>query len=126
MEAFTCLMIFKNMFSFGLTWGAYDWLVEAGSLKTFYVIASIQIGVCLLSIPMCKSNRSNTPVATAILKGIFCRHIREEEQSVLPSARPTEDDASVVGQQRRLSSYCDLGGIWSCYGLYRVRIDSLA
>lgn len=69
MEAFTCLMIFKNMFSFGLTWGAYDWLVNAGSLKTFYVIASIQIGVCLLSIPMCKSNRSNTPVATAILKG---------------------------------------------------------
>lgn len=47
-------MIFKNMFSFGLTFGAYDWLVKAGSLKTFYVIASIQIGVCLLSIPMCK------------------------------------------------------------------------
>lgn len=57
-EAFTCLMIFKNMFSFGLTWGAYDWLVAAGSLKTFYVIASIQIGVCLLSIPMCKSSSS--------------------------------------------------------------------
>ena len=61
-EAFTCLMVFKNMFSFGLTWGAYGWLVAAGSLKTFYVIASIQIGVCLLSIPMCKSIPSTSVV----------------------------------------------------------------
>ena len=61
-EAFTCLMIFKNMFSFGLTWGAYGWLVAAGSLKTFYIIASIQIGVCLLSIPMCKSIPSTSVV----------------------------------------------------------------
>ncbi len=53
-EAFTCLLIFKNMFSFGLTWSAYTWLVKAGILKTFYIIASIQIGICLLSIPMCK------------------------------------------------------------------------
>ncbi|KAL9024865.1 MAG: hypothetical protein Q9196_006204 [Gyalolechia fulgens] len=51
-EAFTCLLVFKNIFSFGLTWGAYDWLVEAGISKTFYIIASIQVGVCLLSIPM--------------------------------------------------------------------------
>lgn len=51
-EAFTCLLVFKNMFSFGLTWGAYDWLVEAGISKTFYIIASIQVGICLLSIPM--------------------------------------------------------------------------
>ncbi|KAI4167606.1 MAG: hypothetical protein LQ343_007070 [Gyalolechia ehrenbergii] len=29
-EAFTCLLVFKNMFSFGLTWGAYNWVVEAG------------------------------------------------------------------------------------------------
>lgn len=44
------------MFSFGLTWSAYDWLVTIGILKTFYIIASVQVGVCLLSIPMCKSN----------------------------------------------------------------------
>ena len=53
-EAFTCLLVFKNVFSFGLTWGAYHWLVQAGILKVFYVIASVQVGICLLSIPMCK------------------------------------------------------------------------
>ena len=54
-EAFTCLLIFKNMFSFGLTWQAYPWLVEGGIRKIFYVIASVQVGICLLSIPMCRS-----------------------------------------------------------------------
>ena len=53
-EAFTCLLVFKNVFSFGLTWGAYHWLVQAGILKVFYIIASVQVGICLLSIPMCK------------------------------------------------------------------------
>ena len=53
-EAFTCLLIFKNVFSFGLTWGAYHWLVQGGILKVFYSIASIQVAICLLSIPMCK------------------------------------------------------------------------
>ena len=56
-EAFTCLLVFKNMFSFALTWKAYDWLVPPGAIsKTFYAIASVQVGVCLLSIPMCKSS----------------------------------------------------------------------
>lgn len=53
-EAFTCLLIFKNIFSFALTWGAYDWLTSAGISKTFYIVASIQVGICLLSVPMCK------------------------------------------------------------------------
>ncbi|KAL8999280.1 MAG: hypothetical protein Q9169_001825 [Polycauliona sp. 2 TL-2023] len=53
-EAFTCLLIFKNIFSFALTWGAYDWLTTVGISKTFYIVASIQVGICLLSIPMCK------------------------------------------------------------------------
>ncbi|MCJ1431684.1 hypothetical protein MMC27_001039 [Xylographa pallens] len=60
-EAFTCLLIFKNIFSFGLTWSAYEWLVQAGVLKTFMVIASIQVVICCLSIPMYifgKRNRS--------------------------------------------------------------------
>ncbi|KAL2046004.1 hypothetical protein N7G274_001451 [Stereocaulon virgatum] len=51
-ESFTCLLIFKNVFSFGLTWGAYNWIVAAGILKVFYIIGSVQIGICLLSIPM--------------------------------------------------------------------------
>ncbi|APA06943.1 hypothetical protein SS1G_04394 [Sclerotinia sclerotiorum 1980 UF-70] len=51
-EAFTCLLIFKNFFSFGLTWSGYDWLVKNGVYSTFMIISSIQVGVCLLSIPM--------------------------------------------------------------------------
>ena len=61
-EAFTCLLIFKNIFSFGLTWGAYDWIVSGGIVKIFYIIASIQVGICLLSIPMCKIPRACYPV----------------------------------------------------------------
>lgn len=66
-EAFTCLLVFKNMFSFALTWGAYNWLVDAGISKTFYIIASIQVGICLLSIPMCKS-----PSYSSSEKGFGC------------------------------------------------------
>ena len=29
-EAFTCLLVFKNLFSFGLTWSAYDWIKNGG------------------------------------------------------------------------------------------------
>ncbi|KAL1958794.1 hypothetical protein VTO42DRAFT_3913 [Malbranchea cinnamomea] len=60
-EAFTCLLVFKNIFSFVMTYFAYDWLVAAGPRTVFLVIASIQVGVCLLSVPMYifgKRNRS--------------------------------------------------------------------
>ncbi|ETS86773.1 hypothetical protein PFICI_00601 [Pestalotiopsis fici W106-1] len=60
-EGFTCLIIFKNMFSFGLTFKAYDWLVEGGIKETFIALASVQVVICLLSIPMYvygKRNRS--------------------------------------------------------------------
>ena len=55
LEAFTLLLVFKNLFSFALTYGAYDWLVHGGIARTFYVVGSIQLAICLLSIPMCKS-----------------------------------------------------------------------
>ncbi|KAI9788703.1 MAG: hypothetical protein M1816_006754 [Peltula sp. TS41687] len=51
-EVFTCLLIFKNMFSFGLTWSAYQWIVDNGTIGTFKIIGSVQVAVCLLSIPM--------------------------------------------------------------------------
>ncbi|KAI9821599.1 MAG: hypothetical protein M1832_003273 [Thelocarpon impressellum] len=51
-EAFTCLLIFKNIFSFGLTWSAYGWILDNGIQTTFYIIASVQVAICLLSIPM--------------------------------------------------------------------------
>ena len=53
-EAFTCLLIFKNLFCFGLTYGAFDWLGVIGVADMFVIVGSIQVGICLLSIPMCK------------------------------------------------------------------------
>lgn len=60
-EAFTCVLIFKNFFSFGLTFSTYDWIVQAGTMKCLMWISSIQVVICLLGIPMYvfgKKNRS--------------------------------------------------------------------
>ncbi|KAI9039087.1 putative MFS transporter [Aspergillus affinis] len=60
-ESFTCMLIFKNIFSFILTFFAYDWLVSNGIRPAFLAISSIQMGICVLSIPMYifgKRNRS--------------------------------------------------------------------
>ena len=53
-EAFTCMLIFKNMFSFALTWSAYNWILEDGVVKIFLIIGSVQVVVCLSGVPMCK------------------------------------------------------------------------
>lgn len=54
-EIFTCFLLFKNFFSFALTWKAYGWLSAQGTYYTFMAVGSIQVAVCLISIPMCKS-----------------------------------------------------------------------
>ncbi|PHH78781.1 hypothetical protein CDD80_6237 [Ophiocordyceps camponoti-rufipedis] len=51
-EAFTLTIIFKNIFSFVLTWYAYDWVIQTGMRRLILTIATIQVGICLLSIPM--------------------------------------------------------------------------
>jgi MFS family permease len=51
-EAFTCLLIFKNFFSYVLTYYAVDWVQVNGPWKLFQTIGIIQIGICLLSVPM--------------------------------------------------------------------------
>src|SRR5215471_10118637 len=56
-ESFTCLLVFKNMFSFAMSWYAYDWLGKAGAKKLFIALGSVQVGIFLLSIPMCKFAR---------------------------------------------------------------------
>jgi hypothetical protein len=48
------MMIFKNIFCFGLTFSAYNWLLSGSAETVFLAIGGIQIFVCLLSIPMCK------------------------------------------------------------------------
>ncbi|KAJ4219974.1 hypothetical protein FSOLCH5_001138 [Fusarium solani] len=51
-EGFTIMIIFKNFFSFVLTFFAYNWINDGGIERTMISIASIQVGVCLLSVPM--------------------------------------------------------------------------
>ncbi|WKT39358.1 Major facilitator superfamily [Fusarium oxysporum f. sp. vasinfectum] len=51
-EGFTIMIIFKNFFSFILTFFAYNWINDGGIERTMLAIASIQVVVCLLSIPM--------------------------------------------------------------------------
>ncbi|KAK3943271.1 major facilitator superfamily transporter [Diplogelasinospora grovesii] len=53
-EGFTCMIIFKNMFSFGLTFKAYDWLIQNNTKARplFNALGTVQLVVCLLSIPL--------------------------------------------------------------------------
>lgn len=54
-EAFTCLLVFKNIFSFALTFRGYDWLVHSGIKATFVAVGITQVVVCCTSLAMCKS-----------------------------------------------------------------------
>jgi hypothetical protein len=54
-EGFTCLLVFKNIFSFGLTFKGFEWMVQGGVKHVFVIIASVQVAICALTIPMCKS-----------------------------------------------------------------------
>ncbi len=51
-EAFTNLLIFKNIFSFLLAYKAYDWVFQGGVDRMFIIFASIEMGICALCIPM--------------------------------------------------------------------------
>jgi hypothetical protein len=91
-ESFTCILIFKvsttiipkkfyadlvkNFFSFGLTWSAYNWLVQNGTFNTFMVISSIQVVICLLSVPMCKSMQQIPLTYTDVLQDVFGKRNR--------------------------------------------------
>ncbi|KAF2857410.1 MFS general substrate transporter [Piedraia hortae CBS 480.64] len=65
-EAFTCLLIFKNVFSFALTFDGYDWLVNHGIKHVFMAIASVQVVICLLSVFMYVFGKKN--------RSFFARH----------------------------------------------------
>jgi hypothetical protein len=51
-ESFTCLIIFKNMFSFILAYNAYTWVFAGGIERLFNIFGSIEVAICLLSVPM--------------------------------------------------------------------------
>ncbi|OAL06539.1 MFS general substrate transporter [Phaeosphaeriaceae sp. SRC1lsM3a] len=65
-EGFTCLLVFKNLFAFALTFKGFDWIVQAGRKgqgldSVFRWCGIAQIAVCCLSIPLYvlgKKNRS--------------------------------------------------------------------
>ncbi|KAL2130671.1 hypothetical protein VTI74DRAFT_6111 [Chaetomium olivicolor] len=53
-EGFTCMIIFKNVFSCGLTMRAFNWLIEnhTKAAPVFNAVGSVQLVACLLTIPM--------------------------------------------------------------------------
>ncbi|KAI5196802.1 serine/threonine kinase 16 [Aureobasidium subglaciale] len=51
-ESFTCLIIFKNMFSFILAYFAYTWVFAGGIERLFIIFGSIEVVICCLSLPM--------------------------------------------------------------------------
>lgn len=53
-EGFTCLLVFKNLFSFGLTFKGFDWIVASEIKPLFMILGGVQVGICALSIPMCR------------------------------------------------------------------------
>ena len=54
-EAFTCLLVFKNLFSFALSWEGIDWLIDidGGIERLFIYVGSVQVGICLLTVLLC-------------------------------------------------------------------------
>ena len=59
-EGFTCLLIFKNIFSFGLTFSGYNWLVKGRIKPVFIAISSVQVVVCCLTVFMCKCHHQTS------------------------------------------------------------------
>ncbi|EUC43241.1 hypothetical protein COCMIDRAFT_101296 [Bipolaris oryzae ATCC 44560] len=51
-EAFAIMNFLKNLFAFGLTFYANDWIATQGVRDTFYVIGGTTVAVTLLTIPM--------------------------------------------------------------------------
>lgn len=51
-EAFAVMNFVKNMFAFGLTFYANDWIATQGVRDCFFAIGGITVGVVLLTVPM--------------------------------------------------------------------------
>ncbi|KEF63053.1 uncharacterized protein A1O9_01029 [Exophiala aquamarina CBS 119918] len=51
-EAFTNLLIFKNMFSFILAYNAYNWVFKIRIRHLFIIFGSLEVAICFLAVPM--------------------------------------------------------------------------
>jgi len=51
-EAFTNLLIFKNMFSFVLAYNAYNWVFKIRIKHLFIIFGSLEVAICFLAVPM--------------------------------------------------------------------------
>lgn len=78
-EGLTCMIIFKNMFSFALTFKAYEWLITNGTKATplFNALGAIQVVICASSIPMCAYTPSLTIYQTSLT--LLSRHLWQAE-----------------------------------------------
>lgn len=86
------MIIFKNMFSFGLTFKAYAWLVanQTNATPVFNPIASVQLVICLTSIPLCKSWRTQGLCLLHVHSNIrICRYLRQASPQLFPPTRYT-------------------------------------
>ena len=54
------MAIFKNFLGFGLTFSAYDWIIQSGPRDVMLAISIVQVVVCATSIPMCTSISPDT------------------------------------------------------------------
>ena len=72
------MIIFKNILSFGLTFKAYDWFIMGGVKDTMLPVAIVQVVICLLSLPMCKSRSgpSRTFFELTVYPDIFGKRVR--------------------------------------------------
>lgn len=76
-EGFTAMIIFKNFFSFALTFKAWPWLIQSNvkAEKIFNALGSVQLVVCLLTIPLCKSDRASQGHGWNHLLTLWCLDI---------------------------------------------------
>lgn len=58
-EAFTNLLIFKNMFSFILAYNAFNWIFAIRIRHLFIIFGSIEIVICFLAVPMYVYGKKN-------------------------------------------------------------------
>ncbi|KAI0815647.1 major facilitator superfamily transporter [Xylaria sp. FL0064] len=109
-EGFTCLIIFKNFFSFGLTFKAYEWLVHSGIREVFFALGAVQIVVCFLTVPMSKEDKKKPQAKHYYLFGYpeepstskACKYYRSPEPVAWHACQHGGPNGQAVNQLLRL------------------------